>query len=136
MDPAAAFSSINWLAVLLATLSAFGIGGVWYGPLFGRAWMHEFKIAESDLQRRSASRTFGIALLLSLVAAINLKMFIGPKADIAFGAMAGFLAGLGWVAAFLGILYVFEMKSMRAFGINAGYCVLSLTVMGAVLGAF
>ena len=33
------FESMNVLAVLVATLSGFVIGGTWYGPLFGKPWM-------------------------------------------------------------------------------------------------
>ena len=32
-------STINFWAVLVATLSTFAVGAVWYGPLFGKAWM-------------------------------------------------------------------------------------------------
>ncbi len=35
-------NSINWLAVFVAGISAFVLGGVWYSPaLFGKAWMKE-----------------------------------------------------------------------------------------------
>ena len=30
------FEGINWLAVLAAALSAFLLGGLWYGPLVRR----------------------------------------------------------------------------------------------------
>jgi len=79
---------------------------------------------------------FGGALLLALVASINLEMFLGAEADLTFRVAAGFAAGLGWVAAFLGILYLFEMQSMKAYLINAGYCVIALTLMGLILGAW
>lgn len=136
MDFATAFSSINWLSVIVAAVSAFFIGGIWYGPLFGRAWMKAFNFTEEDLKQRSVGKTFGLSLLLSLFAALNLEMFIGTEATLSFGTMAGFLAGIGWVATFLGILYLFEMKSLAAFLINAGYCVAALTTMGAILGAW
>jgi hypothetical protein len=29
---------INWLAVLVAAIATFVLGGLWYGPLFGRIW--------------------------------------------------------------------------------------------------
>lgn len=136
MDFATAFSSINWLSIIVAAVSAFLIGGIWYGPLFGRAWMKEFGFSEEDLKQRNVAKTFGLSLLLSLFAAFNLDMFIGAEATTSFGTMAGFLAGIGWVATFLGIIYLFEMKSLAAFLINAGYCIVALTTMGAILGAW
>ena len=136
MDLATSFSSINWLSVLVAAISAFLIGGIWYGPLFGRAWMTEFNFTEDDLKQRSVPKTFGLSLLLAFIAALNLEMFIGVEAGVVFGTMAGFFAGFGWVATLLGILYLFEMQSLKAFLINAGYCVISLTLMGTILGAW
>ncbi len=136
MNMEIAFGNINWLSVIAAALSAFLIGGIWYGPLFGRSWMAAFGKTEEMLKQRSVPKTFGISLLLALIAAVNLEMFIGVEADLAFGTMAGFFAGIGWVATFLGILYVFEMQSLKAYLINAGYCVVALTVMGMILGAW
>jgi len=136
MDLAASVGNINLLSVIVATLSSFLIGGIWYGPLFGKAWMKEFNFSEEDLKKRSIPKTFGFSILLAFIAAINLEMFIGSEADFTFGTMAGFLAGIGWVATFLGILYLFEMQSLKAYFINAGYCIISLTIMGAVLGAW
>lgn len=127
--------TINWLAVIAATLSAFIVGGIWYGPLFGKAWMEAFNITEQDMAKRNMPMVFGLALLLILVAAINLAMFLGPEADIAFGAAAGFAAGFGWVGMFLGILYLFENRPLKAWAVNAGYCTVALTVMGLLLGA-
>lgn len=136
MDLASAFTTINWLSVLVAAISAFLVGGLWYGPLLGKSWMVANGFTEADLQQRNPARTFGLSFLLALVAALVLEMFIGPEADLAFGTIAGFMAGLGWVATLLGIIYLFEMKSLRAFLINGGYCVVALTVMGLILGAW
>jgi len=136
MDLGTAFTNINWLSVVLAAISAFLIGGIWYGPLFGKSWMTEFGVSEADIKNRSIPKTFGLSLLLAFVASLVLELFLGKEADLSYGAIAGFLAGFGWVATMLGILYLFEMKSLKAYIINAGYCIISLTTMGALLGAW
>jgi len=136
MDAGTAVSNINWLSVIVAAVSSFMVGGLWYGPLFGRVWMQEWGFSEEQLGGRSMPMVFGLSLLASFIASINLEMFIGAEADLAFGLFAGFAAGLGWVAAFLGILYLFEMRSLKLYLINAGYCIVALTVMGAILGAW
>jgi len=110
------------------------VGGIWYGPLFGKTWMAAFGFSEVELESRNMPKVFGGALALAIFATIILEMFIGSEADLLFGLMAGFFAGIGWVATFLGILYLFEMRSMKAFLINAGYCTVALTLMGAILG--
>lgn len=136
MDLVTAFENINWLSVIVAAISSFLIGGIWYGPFFGKRWMTEFGFTKDDLKKRSVPKTFGLSLLLAFVAALILEMFIGTEADVMFGACAGFFAGFGWVATMLGILYLFEMKTLKAYLINAGYCVVSLTLMGIILGAW
>ena len=136
MDLGTAFANMNGISVLVAAISAFLVGGIWYGPLFGKGWMKEFGVSETDLKNRSIPKTFGLSLLLALLASLVLELFIGKEANLGYGAMAGFLAGFGWVATMLGILYLFEMKSLKAYLINAGYCIISLTLMGAILGAW
>tara|TARA_B100001059_G_C17714161_1_gene517086 strand:- start:536 stop:832 length:297 start_codon:yes stop_codon:yes gene_type:complete len=90
---------------------------------------------EEPLATRDMPMVFGISLVLSFIAALNLTMFISAEADLAFGVFAGFAAGLGWVTAFLGILYLFEQRSLKLLMINGVYCVVALTLMEAILGA-
>lgn len=118
MDTATAVSAINSMAVIIAAVSAFCVGGLWYGPLFGRAWMDAWNFTEEQLATRNMPMVFGVSLIFSFIAALNLAMFIGAEADLAFGLFAGLAAGLGWVAAFLGILYLFEQRSLKLFMIN------------------
>ena len=136
MDMGSAFANINWLSVIVASISSFLVGGIWYGPLFGKAWMRAFGFSESDLNNRKMPKVFGLSLFLAVVAAMNLELFIGVNADMSYGLIAGFLAGFGWVATLLGILYLFENRSFEAFLINAGYCIVALTLMGGILGAW
>ena len=135
MDMATAFSNLNWLAIVTAAVSAFVVGGIWYGPVFGKAWMAEFGFVEEELAKRNQAKIFGGTLLLNLLMALNLAMFLGPKFDITFGVSAGFFTGFGFIAALLGVFYLFEGKSLNLFWINGGFCVVSFTVMGLVLGA-
>ena len=52
------------------------------------------------------------------------------------GAMVGFMAGMFWVAASIGVTYLFERKPLSLFLINAGYHVVTYTLMGIILGAW
>lgn len=136
MDTTTAFEAINWIGVLAATVSAFLIGGIWYGPVFGQSWMNEMNLTEEQLSDRNMKVVFGGATLLTLIATINLAMFIGPEVDLVFSTMAGFFAGFGWVSTFVGILYLFGKKSLKLFFIDAGYCTITLTLIGFILGLF
>ena len=39
MDFIQVIAEINYWAVVVAALSAFVVGWMWYGPLFGKSWM-------------------------------------------------------------------------------------------------
>ena len=130
-------STINWLAVIIAALSTFLLGGLWYSPLlFGQIWARENKLGEQDL-KKGAARIFGFSLLWSLVMSLNLAMFLNDgKTTTSWGAIAGFLAGFGWIAMAIFIIGLFERKSTRYMLINAGYMTVSFIIMGLILGAW
>jgi hypothetical protein len=135
MDMQSAFQNLNWLAVITAAVSAFVLGALWYSPLmFVKVWMRETGITEESAREANMIKIFGLAFLLSFIASFFLAMFVGPGAGAAFGALAGFMAGLGWVFTFIGISYLFERRSFTHFIINAGYSVVSLTIMGLIIG--
>jgi Protein of unknown function (DUF1761) len=128
--------TLNTWAILVAALSSFLIGGLWYSPmLFVSAWKRANEFAVDPPP--AGPKGFLIAFLLSLVMALNLAMFLNaPGTTLAWGATAGFLAGFGWVAMGFGIIAVFEHRPLRYVLINGGYVTVALTVMGAILGAW
>jgi phosphate-selective porin len=66
--------------------------------------------------------------------AVNLAMFLADaKTDASWGAEAGFLAGI-WTFSAIAIHSLFELKSWRYILINGGYSIVSLTLMGAIIG--
>ncbi len=132
--------TFNYLAILVATISTFLLGGLWYSPLmFLKPWMKELGLKEEDCKkegRGNMGTILGISFLLELIMAFNLAAFIGPRASLSFGLFAGAAAGFGWVALAFGVTYLFEQKSLRFFLINAGYHGVAFTIMGAILGAW
>lgn len=132
-------STINWLAVLVAALSMFLLGGLWYSPvLFYRPWLRANGFTEEQVQAgANPPRTFGFSFLFALIMSANLAMFLNdPSTTTAFGTMAGFLAGFGWVALGMGIVALFEQRPWSYVLINGGYMTVAMTLMGAILGAW
>ena len=128
--------TLNIWAILAATISAFVIGGLWYSPfLLVSAWKRANGFTADP--PAAGPKGFVIAFLLSLVMAFNLAMFLNaPTTTLAFGAMAGFLAGAGWVTTGIGIVSLFEHRPLNYVLINGGYLTVALTVMGAILGGW
>jgi hypothetical protein len=64
-------------------------------------------------------------------------MFLNdPGTTLSWGATAGFLAGVGWIAFGVGVIALFERRPLAYVLVNGGYMGVSLTVMGAILGAW
>jgi len=130
-------STLNYVAIVVAALTAFVLGGLWYSPiLFARGWMREAGLSEERTRQANMGKVFGLSAVATLVMAFNLAAFIGPKADLVFGLFAGLAAGLGWVAMSLGVIYLFEQRSLKLWLINGGYQVVAYALMGAILGAW
>lgn len=128
---------INFLAVLIAALSFFAIGALWYSPLlFANTWMREAGLKKEEVEKANMAKVLGLSFLLSLLISFNLAAFLGPDAGLSWGISAGALAGAGWVAASIGILYLFESRSFTLFLINAGYFIFSFMVAGGIIGAW
>lgn len=129
-------SNVDYVAAVVAAVSSFLIGGLWYSPiLFARAWMREAGVTDEQLRTKLA-QVFGGAFVLSLVIALNLAFFLGKDAGVAWGAGAGALAGIGWAAASLATVFLFERRSLTLIVIDGGYLAVSYTVMGAIIGAW
>lgn len=136
---------LNWLAIFVAGLSAFVLGGIWYSPtLFGNAWMKDNNLTLEKIKSGNAGKIYGWTFVLSLIAAVNLGMFLADTpsectgvcaqiTDVSWGSAAGFLAGI-WVFCFVFIYGLFEHKPTRLSWINGGYALVALTLMGAIIG--
>lgn len=136
------FSTINIWAVLVATLSTFLVGWLWYGPLFGEKWMNTVGLSEEQIKSGDMGKIFGFAFLFELIMALNLAVFLtgSPEADemmnAQMGAFYGFLVGFGWVFFALAVNSLYEQKSWKYIFINGGYWTVTFTVMGLILGAW
>jgi hypothetical protein len=128
---------INWPAVLVAALSAFLVGGIWYNPkVFGTAWMTDSKLTQEEIKTGNTAKIFGFTALFALISSANLAAFLAtPTTNTQWGATAGFLAGI-WTFAAIATHSLFELKGWRYIFINGLYSVVSLTLMGAILGAW
>ena len=129
-------STLNWLAIIVAALSSFLIGGLWYSfILFGTPWMKENKFTAEDMKKGNMGKIFGFTFLFSFIMSFNLAMFLNDsKTDASWGAIAGFLAGFGWVAMSIFVIGQFERKTTRYMLIHGGYVTFALTLMGLILG--
>ncbi len=126
---------VDWIASLVAAVSAFVLGGIWYSPvLFAKAWQQDTGLSDEQLNAASKAKIFGGSFVLCLLGAIVFSMFLGPDPSVAFGVGAGAAAGIFWVASSFGVNYLFELKPLRLWLINGGYHAVQFTLYGLILG--
>ncbi len=129
---------INLIAVLVASVSGFVLGGLWYGPLFGRRWMALRGLSEEDCRNTNFVKVYGVTFVMNLLAA-----YVLAHAVIAFGAqgVAGGLETGFWV--WLGYMFtvrvtdsLFNQEKAAAVAIDTGYRLLWAMTMGVILAVW
>src|SRR3569833_1229046 len=131
-------TQIHWLAILVAAVAGFAVGGLWYGPLFGKAWMAARGVTpESAKDGMNMPLIFGTTFVLNLIASFVLDHVFGtyghPGMSLAV-MIAGGIA-LGFIVTSIGVNYLFSRLSLKLFLIDSGYWLVIYCVMGAVLTA-
>ena len=153
----------NFIAVLVASLVTLLVGFVWYNPkVFGTAWMKETGMTEEKAQQGNMVKIFGLTIFYSfmisfLMPALTVHQMgalgmIGGDPSLAkpsyaafmadygdafrtfkHGALHGFFTGLFLALPITAINSLFEQKSWRYILINAGFWIVSLTIIGAIV---
>jgi len=84
---------VNYLAVLVAAVSTFLLGGLWYSPkLFGPAW----QLAAGDTRKKEnghPAKVFGTSFLFALVAAFAYAVLIPIQPSVLQFAIYGAILG-------------------------------------------
>jgi len=128
-------ANANILAILIAAASGFLVGGIWYGPLFGKAWQREIGLSDEELKSANMAKIFGITFLFSLLSAVFLGHLLAHfDTDFYRTMMISTGIALGFVAPAIGTNYLYGRKSGKLFAIDAGYWVCFYIAMGLVFG--
>ena len=129
---------INKVAVVVAAIPYFALGYPWFA-FFRDAWFYGGGLTvEQLLEGPSYAVAFGVAIGGALVTSYVLALLMAKTGTrTAVGGMG--IAALGWLgftAAVMATQYTFEARSPGYFGVTAGYPLLALLIMGAILGAW
>ena len=125
---------MNWILWLIATLTTFILGAVWYGPLFGRAWGVAMGV-DMNTQQGHPARVFGISFIFAAIAAGAYAHIAGFSDDILMSTMHGAAVGFAFAATSCGINYQFANRSYKAWLIDGGYHTLQFALYGLTYSA-
>ena len=154
---------INPWAIPVAAVAALAIGAVWYNSkVFGNVWMRESGMTEEKMNGTNMFKIFGLSLVFAAMLAGLLMNYtnhqwgaigmIGGSPETALpsyeafmadygnafrtfkhGALHGTMFGILGALPIIGTIALFERKSAKYIFINAGYWIVTLGVMGALL---
>ena len=127
--------NLNYPSIIVAALIYMAVGALWYSPkLFGKTWLHSMGHHKEEIQ--GVGVAYAGAFVGALVTAFVLSLFIHQMhAFTAWkGACIGFWAWLGFVVpTHLGSV-LWNKKSWQVFFIHIGCMLVTLILVGALLG--
>jgi hypothetical protein len=132
---------VNYWAILVAGVLSIGIGGLWYGPLFGKQWMSLVGITPESMKSMKMTpfqAMFGgliVGLLTAFVLAHHMA-FAGAYLGISGYELALMSAFWVWLGFFVPVnigVVLWEGKSWKLFLITTSYFLVNLTVASLVL---
>lgn len=129
---------INWWAVIVAAILRMVIGTVWYSPVaFGPVWQRLTGITQEKMMA-GLPKAIVTDLILSLIMAFILLYAVtyAGATDVATGGGVGFLNWLGFIFTIFAGLWAYEGRSVRLTAINAGFNLVALILMGAILAVW
>ena len=128
---------MNWVAIIIAVVVNMALGALWFSPLlFVKPWM-AMRVDKTPPSGTASPMLYAITAVGALVSAITLDWIIGLAGarTLLGGAIIGLYAGLGFVAPAILSDNLFNERPFKLYLIVAGFPVVGLLVMGAILGA-
>jgi len=131
------FSHIKWLAVIVAGIAYFMLGGLWYSKaLFGSKWAALQKMDMNDPNmKKGVGAIMFYSFILMLFTAIGLAILV-VRMDVVLlsGAIKlGLVTGLLFAITSVSISFVYEKKPMALHFITGGYLLLGNIVAAIIL---
>ncbi|WP_328992550.1 DUF1761 domain-containing protein [Kribbella sp. NBC_01245] len=130
---------LNWLAVIVAAVVYFAIGGLWFAPVaFGKLWQDAIGWTEADAAQATPAKMYIVPAVTCLVATVALAMVSEATTTDTFGegVVLGLVAGIGLVGSGLFVTGFFDPRKPKPqtwISITAGYHVVGLLVAAVIL---
>jgi len=140
------FPAINYLAVLVAAIVIFVLGGLWYSPvLFSKRWIALQNRTEEQIRAQVAASNMPLMYLAAFVCAF-LQAWVmsavighigaGHQIGAAHGAILGAMLWIGFTASTSYATALFSGKPKQLWLIDSMYNLVSFMLAGSILGVW
>jgi uncharacterized protein DUF1761 len=137
---------VNWLAVLVAGIVIFMLGGLWYSPiLFSKRWIALQNKSEEQMRAEAAAANmplmYASAFATGLITAWAMALVFAHIANdmqmnAAHGALLGAILWLGFAATTSYATALFSGKSRQLWFIDSAYNLVSFVLAGIILAVW
>jgi uncharacterized protein DUF1761 len=137
---------VNWLAILVAAIVIFMLGGLWYSPvLFSKRWIALQNKTEEQMRAEAAAANMPLmytsAFLTALITAGAMAMVFAHIANdmpmnAAHGALLGAILWLGFAATTSYATALFSGKPRQLWVIDSAYNLVSFVLAGIILAVW
>ena len=131
---------LHWPALVVAMLASFLFEAGWFS-VFLKPWLAGIGHTMDWLMSQphvTPPLQYGVALLCSFVTAAVLSVCIQASGEQTFfrGIKVATVLWLGFIATTFAKDYIFEVRPLSLYAINAGYGLIDLILMGAIVGTW
>jgi len=131
MSLASAFSSINWLAVLVAGIVHIVVSLVYFQPVFfGKAWV---ELTGKEMKPAARWMPAGVAAHLVCVLVLAVIVNLANATTLLEGVAVAILVWIGFIVTLEAGELVWEKIPFKLFLIRIGDHLLTLSLAGAIL---
>ncbi len=134
--------AINYIAVVLATLSSMVVGSIWYTPkVFGNYWMKQASVTPSG-NAKDAARPIIVTVIVSFVTAWVLAGATWIAFDFYQGSflLAAVLTAVVLWAGFTAARFIthdqFDNRTVGLTVLNIAHELVTVLVMAAIIGVW
>jgi hypothetical protein len=130
---------INSFAVVVAALAYWLLGAAWF-TILSQPWLASIGKTMDQLKLEGVNPgvAYAVAFFCNLVIANMLGWVIvrtGEQTALR-GMMIGAMLWAGFVGTTIGTAYIFEARSLEGFALTAGYPLVGMLLMGAIVGGW
>jgi hypothetical protein len=128
---------VHWIAVLVATLVGFLLGGLWFSPaLFSNRWMAALGKSKEQLGKPGPALVLSFVVTLVTATALAVLLVIMPLTTTLGAMRLGLMIGVVFYALATASDYAYTGWPRTIYWIQASYHVLMIAVMATIIAAW
>jgi hypothetical protein len=130
-------SQVNWLAIIVATIAGFVLGGLWFSPvMFSNRWMSALGKSKEQLGKPGPALVLSFIVTLVTATALAVLLRIMPLTTTPGALRLGLTIGVVFYALATASDYAYTGWPRTIYWIQASYHVVMIAVMAVIIAAW